>query len=61
MKISASALRRGMGLARDMVSSEGLLLLSKDYLLDDAMIEQIRSFEQAEGRALVIYVRPGKG
>ncbi len=61
LKISASALRRGMGLARDMVSSEGLLLLSKDYLLDDAMIEQIRSFEQAEGRALVIYVRPGKG
>jgi response regulator RpfG family c-di-GMP phosphodiesterase len=61
MKISASALRRGMGLARDMVSSEGLLLLSKDYLLDDAMIEQIRSFEQAEGRALVIYVRPGRG
>jgi response regulator RpfG family c-di-GMP phosphodiesterase len=61
VKIPASALRRGMALARDLVSPEGLLLLSKDYLLDDAMIGQIRSFEQAEGRPLVIYVRPGKG
>ena len=61
VKIPASALRRGMALARDLVSPEGLLLLSKDYLLDDAMIEQIRSFEQTEGRPLAIYVRPGKG
>jgi response regulator RpfG family c-di-GMP phosphodiesterase len=61
VKIPASALRRGMALARDLVSPEGLLLLSKDYLLDDAMIRQIRSFEQAEGRPLAIYVRPGKG
>ena len=61
VKIPASALRRGMALSRDLVSPEGLLLLSKDYLLDDAMIEQIRNFEQGESRPLAIYVRPGKG
>jgi response regulator RpfG family c-di-GMP phosphodiesterase len=61
MKIPSSALRNGMALARDLVSPEGLLLLSKDYLLDESMIEQIRSFEQTEGKPLAIYVRPGKG
>ncbi|MHB1292358.1 MAG: HD domain-containing phosphohydrolase [Sulfuricella sp.] len=61
VKIPSSALRRGMALARDLVSPEGLLLLSKDYLLDDAMIRQIRKFEQTEGKPLAIYVRPGKG
>ncbi|MHB8165774.1 MAG: HD-GYP domain-containing protein, partial [Sulfuricella sp.] len=61
VKIPSSALRGGMALARDLVSAEGLLLLSKDYLLDDSMIGQIRKFEQAEGKPLAIYVRPGKG
>lgn len=61
VKIPSSALRGGMALARDLVSPEGLLLLSKDYLLDDAMIRQIREFEQTEGKPLAIYVRPGKG
>lgn len=61
VKIISSALRKGMALARDLVSHDGLLLLSKDYFLDDAMIEQIRNFEQTEGRPLAIYVLPGKG
>jgi hypothetical protein len=61
IKIPASALKQGMTLARDLVSPEGLLLLSKEYLLDDTMIEQIRSFEKSEGKPLTIYVRPGKG
>ncbi|MHB9117428.1 MAG: HD domain-containing phosphohydrolase [Burkholderiales bacterium] len=61
IKIPASALRRGMVLARDLVSPEGLLLLSKDYLLEDSIVEQIQSFERNEGKPLAIYVRPGKG
>lgn len=61
IKIPTSALKKGMTLARDLVSPEGLLLLSKEYLLDDTMIEQIRSFEKSEGKLLTIYVRPGKG
>lgn len=60
VKISVSALRGGMALARDLISSEGLLL-SKDCLLDDAMIGKIREFEQTESKPLEIYVRPGKG
>jgi len=61
VKTPSSALHGGMALARDLVSHDGLLLLSKDYLLDDAMIRQIREFEQTEGKPLTIYVRPGKG
>ncbi|MDD5330707.1 MAG: response regulator [Sulfuricella sp.] len=61
VKLPSSALRRGMVLARDLTSPDGLLLLSRDYLIDDAMIEQIRNFEQTEARPLQIYVRAGKG
>ncbi len=61
VKMPSSALRRGMVLARDLTSPDGLLLLSRDYLIDDAMIEQIRNFEQTEARPLQIYVRAGKG
>lgn len=60
IKIASSVLRRGMVLARDLVSPQGLLLLSKDYLLDDLLIEQIRSFEETEGKPLAIYIRSGK-
>lgn len=60
-KILSSALHRGMVLARDLISSEGLLLLSKEYVLDEDMIAQIRNFEDTEGRPLPIYVRAGKG
>lgn len=60
IKIASSVLRRGMVLARDLVSPQGLLLLSKDYLLDDLLIEQIRSFEETEDKPLAIYIRSGK-
>ena len=59
--VPTSDLHRGMVLTRDLFSPEGLLLLSKDYFLDDPMIEQIRRFEQTEGKPLSIYVRTGKG
>lgn len=61
IKMLSSALRRGMVLARDLISAEGLLLLSREYVLDEDMIAQIRNFEDTEGRPLPIYVRPGKG
>lgn len=45
----------GMVLSRDLISSRGELLLSKDYRLDASLISQIRSFEQF-GDKLVMYV-----
>lgn len=59
--VPSSKLQSGMVLARDLVSAEGLLLLSKEYVLDGSLIEQIRSFEQTENRPLEIFVRVGKG
>ncbi|BAN36102.1 response regulator receiver modulated metal dependent phosphohydrolase [Sulfuricella denitrificans skB26] len=60
MKIATAALCGGMVLARDLLSPEGLLLLSKGHLLDDAMIGQILEFEHTEGKPLTVYIRPGK-
>jgi hypothetical protein len=45
----------GMVLSRDLISSHGELLLSKDYRLDASLIGQIKSFDQL-GDKLIIYV-----
>ena len=45
----------GMVLSRDLMSSHGELLLSKDYMLDEALIKQIKGFEHL-GKELVIYI-----
>jgi response regulator RpfG family c-di-GMP phosphodiesterase len=43
-------LKAGMVLSRDLVSHEGIMLLSRDYVLNDVIIEQIRNFEHSYGR-----------
>ncbi len=45
----------GMVLSRDLMSSRGELLLSKDHRLDASLISQIKGFDQL-GDKLVIYV-----
>jgi response regulator RpfG family c-di-GMP phosphodiesterase len=45
----------GMVLSRDLMSSHGELLLSKDFRLDASLIAQIKSFDQL-GDKLIIYV-----
>ena len=47
--------RPGMVLSRDLLSSHGELLLSKDFRLDASLIGQIRGFDQL-GDKLIIYV-----
>lgn len=47
----------GMVLARDLVSREGLMLLSVDHVLDARMIQQVQDFETKSGRRLTIHVR----
>jgi len=53
-------LKAGMVLARDIVTDNGLLMLSAGYLLDDQLIQRIRAFEQSLGEHLRIYVNKGR-
>lgn len=54
-------LKAGMVLARDLVSNDGIMLLSRDYVLTDIIIEQIRNFERSSGRPMVVHIRTKKG
>lgn len=47
----------GMVLARDLVSPDGVMLLAREYILDESLIEQIRAFERADGRIFAVHVR----
>jgi response regulator RpfG family c-di-GMP phosphodiesterase len=47
--------RPGMVLSRDLMSTHGELLLSKDHTLNESMITQIKNFDQLGGK-LTIYV-----
>lgn len=53
--LHSEQIRPGMVLSRDLLTQHGELLLSKDYLLDDLLIGQIRNFEQL-GDRLTLYV-----
>ncbi len=63
--LSTAQLSAGMIVSRDVTSRDGLLLLSRDYVLDESVIQQIKSFEKSEGQSLAVHVRtdslPGKG
>lgn len=55
--IATADLVNGMVLARDLVTDDGVLLLAKDYLLDDALIARLRGLEQTMNTELTIFVR----
>jgi len=50
------ALKDGMVLSRDLIGKNGMLLLAKDYVLDDKLIIQLRNYERAEGQPVHIFV-----
>jgi len=58
--LTSAQLQAGMVLTRDIVTRDGLLLLARDYVLDNSLIEQIRNFERADGHVLTINVRPAE-
>lgn len=60
-ELSARDLQVGMILSRDLVSRDGVLLLSADHRLDAGLIRQIREYILAEGVAMSIHVRPSGG
>jgi response regulator RpfG family c-di-GMP phosphodiesterase len=49
----------GMVLSRDLVTQNGDILLAKEHVLDEKIIEQIRGFERMDGHALVINIYAG--
>ena len=57
-RVATEQLQPGRRLSRDVVDSNGLLLLSKGYVLDDKVIRQFRAYERAEGKPLAIWVHP---
>jgi response regulator RpfG family c-di-GMP phosphodiesterase len=58
---TAKALTPGTILSRDLVTAEGLMLLSADHVLDERMIQQVRDFESKNEVRLNIWVWPPKG
>jgi response regulator RpfG family c-di-GMP phosphodiesterase len=50
-------LKPGMVLTRDLVMRDGLLLLAKDYILDETLVDQLKGYERADGRPMVVYVK----
>ena len=53
-----SQLKAGMVLARDLTAPNGLLLLSRDYVLDATMITKLCQFERHERLQLTLWIRP---
>jgi response regulator RpfG family c-di-GMP phosphodiesterase len=56
-EVLSGELLPGMVLARDLISRDGLMLLSVDHVLDARMIQQVQDFETKSGGRLQIWVR----
>ena len=54
--LPVAMLRPGMVLARDLTAGVGVLLLSKDHVLDEPMIRRLAGFEARIGKLLDVLV-----
>lgn len=54
--LPVSSLTPGMVLSQDLTAGVGVLLLSKDHLLDDAMIRRLDSFQHRVGKDIEVTV-----
>lgn len=59
LHLNTSQLKPGMVLASDLISTQGLLMLTPGQRLNAALIQRIREFEAREGGQLVLNIRPG--
>lgn len=50
-------LRGGMVLSRDLLTNDGVLLLSKGHLLDERLIEKVQRFEKSLDCQFIVYVK----
>ena len=61
MRIEVSDLVAGMVLSRDLVTLDGILLLTADRVLDESVVQRIRDFQMAsDARPLAIYIHPAR-
>ena len=60
LPIQSDKLKPGMVLARDLVTRDGVLLLARDFIVDNNLIRQIQGFERSEGYRLTLHVTEGK-
>jgi len=60
LAVSPGQLRPGMVLARDIVTRDGVLLLSKEFMLDEGLIAQIQNYEKTDGTPLTLFIKPGR-
>ena len=58
LQLPCSALEPGMVLAADLVSTRGVLMLTKGHRLTSSLIQRMREFELREGGSLQIRVEP---
>ena len=57
LQLAAGDLVAGMVLARDLISPQGVLMLSAEHVLDERMIQKILDFQRTGGEPLYAYVR----
>lgn len=58
IRIAVSDVQKGMILSRDLTTSEGILLLSADKVLDASMVDCIRAFQASDPVGLQIFIHP---
>lgn len=56
VQLESHALEPGMRLSRDLLSSKGLLLISKGHVLNESMIEKLIRLEEVEKTKLLLFV-----
>ena len=61
VQITPARLHSGMVLTRDMVTRDGILLLSRDHVLDAALIKIIREYEENDAHPFNVHVRAMNG
>jgi response regulator RpfG family c-di-GMP phosphodiesterase len=58
-RVDAAQLVAGMVLSRDLVTFDGVLLLTADHVLDESVVQRIRDYQASSGaKPLAIYVHP---
>lgn len=59
--ITSGQLQGGMVLSRDLMTVDGIMLLSANHVLNLVLIEKIRVYEKSDGNPVRIYVRATEG
>lgn len=55
--VTTARLRPGMVTARDLVTRDGLMLLSAEHVLNERLIQQLVDFEKTDRAPLAVYIR----